>query len=52
MKAKDIYVAAEAYLGESVSWSTVKNALAANVSGPEPRFERVAVGLYRLVIDA
>ena len=48
MRAKDIHAAVEALLGASVAWSSVKAALAANVSGTSPRFVRVARGRYVL----
>jgi hypothetical protein len=48
MQAKEIHEAVEALLGRPVCWSSVKAALAANASGPSPRFARVARGRYRL----
>jgi len=48
MRAKDIHAAVEASLGAPVAWSSVKAALAANVSGASPRFVRVARGRYVL----
>jgi hypothetical protein len=48
MRAKDIHVAVEASLGAPVAWSSVKAALAVNVSGASPRFVRVARGRYVL----
>jgi hypothetical protein len=48
MRATDIHRAVEALVGESVSWSSVKNALASNVSGSSPRFVRIARGRYML----
>jgi hypothetical protein len=48
MRAKDIHAAVEASLGATVAWSSVKAALAANVSGASPRFVRVARGRYVL----
>jgi hypothetical protein len=48
MRAKDIHAAVEASLGEPVRWSSVKAVLAANVSGPSPRFVRIARGRYVL----
>jgi hypothetical protein len=48
MRAKDIHAAVEASLGERVRWTSVKAALAANVSGASPRFVRVARGRYVL----
>ena len=52
MQAKEIHVAVEKLLGRPVSWSSIKNALAANVSGPSPWFIRVAKGRYGLLADA
>ncbi len=49
MRAKDIHAAVEASLGVLVAESSVKAALAANVSGASPRFVRVARGRYVLV---
>jgi hypothetical protein len=49
MRAKDIHAAVEALLGEPVGWSSVKMALASNVSGSSRRFVRVARGRYGLV---
>jgi hypothetical protein len=40
MRAKDIHTAVEASLGEPVAWSSIRGALAANVSGTSPRFVR------------
>ncbi len=48
MRAKDIHAAVEAMLGESVARSSVKDALASNVSGESPRFVRIARGRYVL----
>ena len=48
MQAKEIHAAVERLLGEPVSWSSVKSALAANVAGPSPRFIRVARGRYAM----
>lgn len=48
MRAKDIHAAVEALLGEPVLWSSVKGALADNVSGPSPKFVRIARGRYVL----
>jgi hypothetical protein len=48
MRAKDIHAAVEALLGAPVAWSSVKAALAANVSGTSPRFVRIARGRYVL----
>ena len=48
MRAREIHAAVEAMLGEAVAWSSVKGALASNVSGSSPRFVRVARGRYVL----
>jgi hypothetical protein len=48
MRAKEVHAAVELLLGEPVRWASVKAALAANVTGPSPRFVRVARGRYRL----
>jgi hypothetical protein len=48
MRARDIHAAAERMLGEVVAWSSVKGALASNVSGSSLRFVRVARGRYVL----
>jgi hypothetical protein len=48
MRAKDIHAAVEASLGEPVSWSSIKGALADHASGPSPRFVRIARGRYVL----
>jgi hypothetical protein len=48
MRAKDIHAAVEASLGATVAWSSVRAALATNVSGASPRFVRIARGRYVL----
>lgn len=48
MQAKAVHEAVEALLGQTVSWSSIKGALADNVAGPSPRFVRVGRGRYRL----
>jgi len=48
MRATDIHHAVEALVGEPVAWSSVKDALASNVSGSSPRFVRIARGRYAL----
>lgn len=48
MRVKDIHAAVEATLGETVATSSIKNALASNVSGDSRRFVRVAKGRYML----
>jgi hypothetical protein len=49
MQARAIHAAAERLAGESVSWSSVRNCLAADCVGNAPRFERVGHGRYRVV---
>jgi hypothetical protein len=51
MRAKDIHTAVERSVGESVAWSSIKGALADNVSGPSPRFIRIARGRYVVADD-
>ena len=48
MRVKDIHAAVEAMLGEPVATSSIKNALAGNISGESRRFVRVAKGRYAL----
>jgi hypothetical protein len=48
MQAKAVHLAVEALLGQAVSWSSVKGALADHVAGRSPRFVRVGRGRYRL----
>jgi len=48
MRARDIHTAVETLLGEPVAWSSVKMALASNVSGSSRRFVRVSRGRYAL----
>jgi hypothetical protein len=48
MRATDIHAAVEALLGEPVPRSSVKGALASNVSGSSPRLVRIARGRYVL----
>lgn len=48
MRAKDIHAAVEALVGGPVAWSSVKQALCSNISGPVPRFVRIARGRYVL----
>jgi hypothetical protein len=51
MQVREIHAAVEKLLGTSVASSSVKDALASNVSGPAPRFVRVAPGKYVLADD-
>lgn len=48
MRARDIHAAVEALTGEPVRWGSIKQALASHVSGPSPRFVRIARGRYVL----
>jgi hypothetical protein len=48
MQAKAVHLAVEASLGQAVSWSSIKGALADHVTGPSPRFVRVGRGRYQL----
>jgi len=48
MQAKAVHEAVEALLGQAVSWSSIKGALADHVAGSSPRFVRVRRGRYRL----
>lgn len=50
MQARTIYVAVVELLGEPVSWSSVRNCLASDISGKSPRFERVGHGRYRMAM--
>jgi hypothetical protein len=51
MRVKDIHAAVEAMVGEAVAASSIKSALAANVSGESRRFVRVTKGRYGLADD-
>ncbi len=46
MQARDVHARVEALLGEPVRWASVKATLAGNLTGPAPRFLRVARGRY------
>jgi hypothetical protein len=48
MRVKDIHAAVEASVGEPVSWSSIKGALADHASGSSRRFVRIARGRYVL----
>jgi site-specific DNA recombinase len=48
MRAKDIHTAVEASLGEPVSWSSIRSALASGASDSSRRLVRVARGRYVL----
>jgi hypothetical protein len=47
MRACEIHAAAQAISGERLLWTSVKAALAAGVTGPSARFQRVQYGVYR-----
>ncbi len=51
MRVRAIHAAAEELVGESVSWSSVRNCVAANIGGETARFERVGRGRYRMSHD-
>lgn len=51
MRARAIHAATEELVGESVSWSSVRNCLAANIGGKTARFERVGHERYRMSHD-
>jgi hypothetical protein len=46
IQARDVHAQVEALLGEPVRWASVKATLAGNLTGPAPRFIRVARGRY------
>jgi hypothetical protein len=48
MRPREVHAAAELLAGTTIAWSTVKNCLAANATGPASRFERAAPGRYQL----
>lgn len=48
LRPREVHTAAELLAGTPLSWSSVKNCLAANAIGSAPRFERLARGRYRL----
>ena len=49
--AHEIHAAAEQLAGEPLLWKSVKAALAANVTGEQPRFRRVRRSVYQLARD-
>lgn len=51
MRARDVHRTVEALVGEPVAWSSIRGALADNVSGPSLRFVRIARGRYVLAGD-
>jgi hypothetical protein len=48
MRAREIHAAAEQLAGGPLRWTSVKGTLAAYTEGPNPRFERVRRGYYRI----
>ena len=48
MPAREIHAAAEQLAGGPLRWTSVKGTLAAYTEGPNPRFERVRRGYYRI----
>jgi len=48
MPARAIHEAAYELTGGPMLWKSVKAALAANVTGKHPRFQRVRYGVYQL----
>jgi hypothetical protein len=50
MRARDVHARVETLLGEPVRWASVKATLAGNLTGPAPRFLRVARGRYSVPI--
>ena len=48
MPAREIHAAAEQLTGGPLRWTSVKGTLAAYTEGPNPRFERVRRGYYRI----
>jgi hypothetical protein len=51
MQAREIYAATCDLAGEPLLWKSVKAALARNVAGENPRFQRVRYGVYELASD-
>ena len=47
MRAREIHAAAEVLAGETLLWTSVKEALAAGASGSSQRFHRVRYGAYQ-----
>ena len=48
MRVADIHANCEAELGRSIPRSTVKDSLSEHTNSSQPRFVRLALGLYRL----
>ena len=48
MHAREVHAAAERLVGAPLLWTSVKAALAGNVSGREPRFRRIRRGVYAI----
>src|SRR5665811_1074817 len=51
MLAREIHQGAEQLAGEPLLWTSVKAALAADVTGEHPRFRRVRHGVYQIARD-
>jgi hypothetical protein len=51
MQAADIYRAVSSLLGDRVSRDSIYSCLSTGTRGKKPRFERVALGCYRLRHD-
>jgi hypothetical protein len=51
MRAADIHLAVERLIGRPISKNSVGWCLGVGAKGKEPRFERVAYGSYRLVLQ-
>ena len=49
MRAREIHAAAEQLAGEPLCWTSVKAALAADITGKNPRFRRIRHGVYEIV---
>ena len=47
MRAREIHAEAEQLAGQPLRRTSVKAALAAGASGPQPRFQRVRYGVYQ-----
>jgi hypothetical protein len=50
MRAREIHAAAEKLAGETLRWTSVKAALAAEVLRQRPRFQRTGHGVYQLAV--
>jgi len=47
MRARAIHAAAEQLAGKPLRWMSVKAALAADITGKSPHFQRVRRGVYQ-----